>query len=156
MGRVPADFHARVWSLLRHCKGLVIGDPHDGHNRLNAALARADTTPGERGFALQVEQLLNRIADPAHRQLQIEALSALSRPDLWQDARHAQDWLELDTLCAAAVRLGWAQRCPPLPIPAEQQAAEDAQAWVAFCERPVHEVAALLAAAAEVTGAPTD
>lgn len=147
LGRVPTHFHERVWALLRHFKGLVIGDPNDGHHRLDAALARADTTPGERSFALQVEQLLNHVGAPIHRQLQVEALIAVSDPSLWQDGQHVEAWLALDTLITAAVHLGWARQSPPLPMASDPQDADDAQAWAAFHARPPHEVAALCSAA---------
>lgn len=142
IARVPADFHARVWELLEHCAGLVIGDQLDPGNRLDSALARADTTPGERGFALQVEELLNRIAAPEYRQLAIEALLTLSditraNPDLV-----IGEALVLDVLIGRAVRLGWQQRQPEADYN-EQVAA----AWADFYASPPHRVANLVLAA---------
>lgn len=142
IARVPAGFHERVWELLEHCAGLVIGDQLQPGNRLDSALARADTTPGERGFALQVEELLNRIQAPEYRQLTIEALLALSditraNPDL-----AIGEALVLDVIIGRAVRIGWQQR----------EAAGDyneqvAQAWQDFYASPPHRVANLVAAA---------
>ena len=47
--------------------GLVIGDQFDRGSRVDSALARGDTTSGERSFALQVDELLNRIQAPECR-----------------------------------------------------------------------------------------
>lgn len=142
IARVPADFYPRVWELLQHCAGLVIGDQLDPACRIHSALARADTTPGERSFALRVEELLNRIQAPEYRQLTIEALLALSaivraNPDV-----KLHDLLVLDVLIGTAVRLGWQQDHPDGPY-TEQVA----QAWAAFYAQPPHRVANLVMAA---------
>ncbi|WP_127996337.1 glycoside hydrolase family 15 protein [Piscinibacter defluvii] len=142
IGRTPADFHARVWALLQHCGGLVIGDQLDRANRLDSALARADSTPGEHGFALQVDELLQRIAAPEYRQLCIEALLALSDITEANPELRIGEALVLDVLIGIAVRLGW------------QEGRADAdynehvsQAWQAFYAAPPHRVANLVMAA---------
>jgi phosphorylase kinase alpha/beta subunit len=140
--RVPEDFHTRVWALLQHCAGLVIGDQLDPGSRLDSTLARADTTPGERGFALQVEELLNRIQAPEYRQLTIEALLALS--DITRANRDLKldEPLVLDVLIGRAVRLGWQQDGGAAPYNEHV-----AQAWQAFYASPPHRVANLVMAA---------
>jgi phosphorylase kinase alpha/beta subunit len=140
--RVPDDFHTRVWALLQHCAGLVIGDQLDPGSRLDSALARADTTPGERSFALQVDELLNRIQAPEYRQLTIEALLALS--DITRANRDLKlnEALVLDVLIGRAVRLGWQQDGGATPYNEHV-----AQAWQAFYANPPHRVANLIMAA---------
>ncbi len=147
--RVSADFHQQVWRLLSQCAGLVIGDQLDARNRLDSALARADTTPGERSFALQVEELLNKIHAPEYRQLTLEALRALSQLCQVNPELVLGGWLVVDVLIGTAVRLGWLERLRE----AGQSTAIDhnehrAQAWKDFYASPPHRVANLVMAAA--------
>ena len=111
--RVPRDFYAGIWSLLQHCRGLVIGDKLERRNRLNSALV-LETTAGERNFASQVEHLLSRIEAPEYRQLCCECLLSLmafieTNPDVQMD-----DDLALDVVIGHAVRVGWQQTHPDL------------------------------------------
>ncbi|MGC6482549.1 MAG: glycoside hydrolase family 15 protein [Synechococcus sp.] len=104
--RVPQDFHAGIWSLLQHCRGLVIGDKLERRNRLTSALL-LEKTPGERNFAIQVEHLLGRIHAPEYRQLCSECLLSLmaftaANPDV-----HFDDDIALDVVIGHAVRVGW-------------------------------------------------
>lgn len=131
--RVPANFHARVWEVLRHVTGVVIGDAFDIRNFLESALLRADMTAAERGFALLVDNRLNKIQAPEYRQLTIEALLAAAdlcdaNPDL-----RIEDALVVDELLARAVRLGWSG--PERDV---------ASAWQAFYASPPNRVANLL------------
>jgi phosphorylase kinase alpha/beta subunit len=145
VGRVPADFHARVWALLQHCAGLVIGDQLDAANRLDSTLARADSTAGEHAFALQVDELLQRIHAPEYRQLCVEALLALSEITRANPALHVGEALVLDVLIGIAVRLGWQQGADGAD---EADYSEHlAQAWQAFYDSPPHRVANLIMAA---------
>jgi phosphorylase kinase alpha/beta subunit len=78
INRVPKDFYPRVWQVLNHAKGLIIGDKLERRNRLDSQLLLSEITPGEKNFALQVEHLLNKIQAPEYRQVNIEtALPAL-------------------------------------------------------------------------------
>jgi phosphorylase kinase alpha/beta subunit len=145
--RLPADFYERIWSLLRQVPGLLIGDQLDARNRLDSALARADSTAGERGFALQVEDLLNKIGAPEYRQLNIEALLALSDILRANAQLRLDSWLVMDVLIGIAVRQGWEQS-----LDAETAAHADyndhrAQAWKDFYASPPHRVANLVMAA---------
>ena len=104
--RVPKDFHAGIWSLLQHCRGLVIGDKLERRNRLTSSLL-LEKTPGERNFAIQVEHLLGRIEAPEYRQLCSECLLSLmaftsANPDVRFD-----DDIALDVVIGHAVRVGW-------------------------------------------------
>lgn len=142
IGRTPPDFHARVWALLQHCGGLVIGDQLDAANRLDSALLRADSTAEEQGFALQVDELLQRIAAPEYRQLCVEALLALSDITGANPELRIGEALVLDVLIGIAVRLGWQ----------EGRGEADyndhvARAWQDFYACPPHRVANLIMAA---------
>lgn len=143
--RVPGDFHERIWGLLRQVPGLVIGDQLDARNRLDSTLARADSTPGERGFALQVEDLLEKIQAPEYRQLTIEALLALS--DIFRANAQLRlgSWLVMDVLIGIAVRLGWQER--RVGHVAADYNEHRAQAWAEFYANPPHRVANLVMAA---------
>lgn len=142
--RVPPVFYARVWELLQHCSGLVIGDELDSRNVLDSALMLADTTAAEHGFALQVEDLLNKISEPAYRQLSIEALLAVSAIFRANDALVIEGQLVIDVLLRSAVQ-----------IASQQRAAEgggevdEAAAWLAYYASPPHRVANAVMAALE-------
>ena len=111
--KVPRDFYAGIWSLLRHCRGLVIGDKLERRNRLNSSLI-LEKTAGERNFATLVEHLLSRIDAPEYRQLCSECLLSLmafveANPDV-----HFADDLALDVVIGHAVRVGWLLTHPSL------------------------------------------
>ena len=127
--RVPRDFYAGIWSLLQHCRGLVIGDKLERRNRLNSALV-LEKTAGERNFANQVDHLLSRIEAPEYRQLCCECLLSLmafieTNPDVQVD-----DDLALDVVIGHAVRVGWQQSHPDLD--ADQYAKHKTSAWGLF------------------------
>lgn len=112
LNRVPKGFYPNVWKVLRHCRGLVIGDKLERRNRLDSDPILSEMTPGEKNFALRVEHLLNKIEAPEYRQVNIEALMELAaifehNPDL-----QIQDYIVLDVLVGHAVRLGWLDRFP--------------------------------------------
>jgi phosphorylase kinase alpha/beta subunit len=143
--RLPEDFYVRIWDILHHCRGLVIGDQLDSRNRLDSALAQADMTPAEQSFALRVEDLLNKIQAPEYRQLTIEALLVLSEtaranPDLKIDG-----YLVVDVVISAAVRLAWGQT-PPNGEDLEY-GEHLADAWNMFYASPPHRVANYIMAA---------
>jgi phosphorylase kinase alpha/beta subunit len=108
--RVDRDFYPSIWRLLEHCKGLVIGDKLERRNRLDSEIILSEMTPGEKNFALRIEHLLNKVTAPEYRQLNIEALVALSalserNPDL-----NVEEYIVLDVLIGHAVRLAWLDR----------------------------------------------
>ena len=111
--KVPRDFYAGIWSLLQHCRGLVIGDKLERRNRLNSRLM-LEKTAGERNFATLVEHLLSRVNAPEYRQLCTECLLSLmafveANPEVRFD-----DDLALDVVIGHAVRVGWQQTHPSL------------------------------------------
>ncbi|MEM9135735.1 MAG: glycoside hydrolase family 15 protein, partial [Cyanobacteria bacterium P01_F01_bin.42] len=112
VNRVPEGFYPNVWDILRHCRGLVIGDKLERRNRLDSEPLISEMTAGETNFALKVEHLLNKISSPLYRQINIECLVELGaivqkNPDL-----HIHDYIVLDVLIGHAVRLFWLQNHP--------------------------------------------
>jgi phosphorylase kinase alpha/beta subunit len=112
LNRVPQGFYPHVWTVLKHCKGLVIGDKLERRNRLESELLLAEMTPGEKNFALLVEHLLNKIQAPEYRQVNIETLMELAafserNPDLY-----IEEYIVLDVLIGHAVRLAWLAQHP--------------------------------------------
>jgi phosphorylase kinase alpha/beta subunit len=131
LNRVPKGFYPKVWQVMQHCKGLVIGDKLDRRNRLDSRLILAEMTPGEKNFALRIEHLLNKIQAPEYRQANIEALMELAaiveeNPDLQID-----DYIVLDVLIGHGVRLAWLDRHP---AHAETYDQFKGMAWRSFYE----------------------
>ena len=129
LNRVPKDFYPSVWRLMKHCKGLVIGDKLERRNRLDSHPMLSEMTPGEKNFALRVEHLLNKIEAPEYRQVNIEALAELAaitehNPDL-----QIEEYIVLDVLIGHAVRLAWLER---FPEKADHYDDYKAAAWPAF------------------------
>jgi phosphorylase kinase alpha/beta subunit len=112
LNRVPKGFYPKVWEVLRHCKGVVIGDKFERRNRLDSEPILAEMTPGEKNFALQVEHLLNKIEAPEYRQVNIEALMELAAIAEQNPALQIKDYLVLDVLIGHAVRLAWLDQFP--------------------------------------------
>ena len=129
--KVPRDFYAGIWSLLQHCRGLVIGDKLERRNRLNSRLI-LEKTAGEKNFATLVEHLLSRIQAPEYRQLCTECLLSLmafveANPEVQFD-----DDLALDVVIGHAVRVGWQQTHPALTASSYSQHKD--RAWTQFYE----------------------
>ncbi|HEY9696429.1 MAG TPA: glycoside hydrolase family 15 protein [Trichocoleus sp.] len=144
LNRVPPGFYPQVWQVLRHCKGLVIGDKLDRRNRLDSDLLLSEMTPGEKNFALRVEHLLNNIQAPEYRQVNIEALIELAaiadcNPDL-----QIEEYLVLDVLVGHAVRLAWLDQHPDQANTYDQQ---KGLAWRSFYETSPYVCATYIAKA---------
>jgi phosphorylase kinase alpha/beta subunit len=107
LNRVPEGFYLRLWNLLRHCEGLLIGDKLEGRNRLDSASILSEMTSGEKNFAVWVEHLLNKIEFPEYRQLNIEAIEALAEVAQRQPELRIDESIVLDVLIGHAVRLAW-------------------------------------------------
>ena len=129
--RVPRDFYAGIWSLLQHCRGLVIGDKLERRNRLNSRLV-LEKTAGERNFATQVEHLLSRIEAPEYRQLCCECLLSLMAFVEANPAVRMEDDVALDVVIGHAVRVGWQQTHPELDR--SSYGMHKASAWAQFYE----------------------
>jgi phosphorylase kinase alpha/beta subunit len=127
--RVPRNFYSGIWGLLRHCRGLLIGDKLERRKRLGSNLL-AEKTPGEQIYAVLVEHLLNKIEAPEYRQLSIEALlSLLAFFEANSDVRF-EDHLALDVVIGHGVRLGWLQAHCDLPPASYGE--HKASAWHSF------------------------
>ena len=127
--RVPRNFYPGIWELLRHCRGLLIGDKLERRNRLDSEVL-AEKTAGEHNFAALVEHLLSKIEAPEYRQLSIEALVSLMAFFEANPTVRFEDHLALDVLIGHAVRLGWIETYPEAP-PASY-GAHKAEAWDCF------------------------
>ena len=127
--QVPKEFYAGIWSLLHHCRGLVIGDKLERRNRLTSALL-LEKTPGERNFAIQVEHLLSRIGAPEYRQLCTESLLSLMAFATANPGMRFDDDIALDVVIGHAVRVGWRDTHPEQPT--EDYPLHKATAWEQF------------------------
>jgi phosphorylase kinase alpha/beta subunit len=129
VNRVPKDFYPNVWGLLRHCKGLIIGDKLERRNRLDSHIILSEMTPGEKNFALQIEHLLNKIVAPEYRQVNIEALMELAAIAQRNPELQVEEYIVLDVLVGHAVRLNWQGKYPER---ADKYDEDKAAAWQAF------------------------
>ncbi|MEG3939270.1 glycoside hydrolase family 15 protein [Microcoleus sp. S36b_A3] len=129
VNRVPKDFYPSVWGLLRHCKGLIIGDKLERRNRLDSDIILAEMTPGEKNFALQIEHLLNKIVAPEYRQVNIEALMELAAIAQRNPELKVEEYIVLDVLVGHAVRLNWLGRHSER---ADRYDEDKAAAWQGF------------------------
>jgi phosphorylase kinase alpha/beta subunit len=112
INRLPPQFYQQVWQLLKHCKGLVIGDKLERRNRLNSAIILSEMTPEEKNFALRIEHLLHKIGAPQYRQLNIEALTELAAIVTANPDFYLEDYLVMDVLIGHAVRLTYLEQFP--------------------------------------------
>ncbi|MGF1459178.1 MAG: glycoside hydrolase family 15 protein [Leptolyngbyaceae cyanobacterium] len=130
--RLPEEFYLKVWDLLHHCQGLIIGDKLDRRNRIDSASVISEMTPGEANFARRLDHLLTKIHAPEYRHLTVEALRELAaifqgNPDLQFD-----DYIALDVLIGHAVRLAWMENRPDR---IDDYDAQKSAAWSAFYMR---------------------
>lgn len=129
LNRVPKEFFQQVWLLLKHCKGLVIGDKLERRNRLDSELMLSEMTAGERNFALRVEHLLNKIEAPEYRQVNIEALVELTAIAAKNPNLQIEEYIVLDVLIGHAVRLAWLEHHPER---GDRYDEDKASAWRSF------------------------
>jgi len=115
--------------VMKHCKGLVIGDKLERRNRLDSHLILSEMTPGEKNFALRVEHLLNKIEAPEYRQVNIEALMELAAIAERNPELQVEEYIVFDVLIGHAVRLAWLER---FPEKADRYDEYKAAAWRAF------------------------
>lgn len=106
ISRLPPEFYTDVWHLLRQCGGLVIGDKYSVQSRMAAELTH-DATAGERSFELRIDGLLQEIAAPDYRQLNIEVIGSLARRLRQNPDVRIENDLVLDIIIGHAVRLSW-------------------------------------------------
>lgn len=112
LSRLQANFFTDIWELLKHCKGIIIGDKLDKRNRLDSNLILSDMTPGEKAFHLRIEHLLNKISAPEYRQITLEAMRAATRFSIQNSDLILDDYLVFDVINGHAVRLAFLDRFP--------------------------------------------
>ncbi|MBA3920795.1 MAG: glycosyl hydrolase family 15, partial [Nostocaceae cyanobacterium] len=95
------------WQVMKHCKGLIIGDKLERRNRLDSEVILSEMTAGEKNFALRVEHLLNKIESPEYRQVNIEALMELAAIATANPNLQIAEYIVLDVLVGHAVRVAW-------------------------------------------------
>jgi phosphorylase kinase alpha/beta subunit len=144
LNRVPQGFYPKVWQVMQHCKGLVIGDKLDRRNRLDSEVLLAEMTPGEKNFALCVEHLLNNIQAPEYRQVNIEALVELATIVERNPELQIEEYIVLDVLIGHAVRLAWLEQGSR---PAALYDQQKGMAWRSFYETSPYVCATYIAKA---------
>jgi phosphorylase kinase alpha/beta subunit len=144
IARISEDFYTQVWEVLKHSKGIVIGNKFDRKNRLDSDRILSEMTSGEQNFERRITHLLNKIQAPEYRHVNLEALREMGEifkvnPDLY-----FEDYIYLDVLIGHAVRLGWLDQHPDR-APAYE--AHKAAAWQAFYQLPPTQCATYIAMA---------
>ena len=136
INRLPPNFYARVWRLLNHCRGIVIGDKFERRNRLDSRAILSEMTPGEKNFALSIEHLLNKIDAPQYRQLNIETLMELAAIVETNPDFVVEDNIVMDVLIGHAVRIAYLDQFPER---GDRYAEFKGQAWSSFyASSPLH------------------
>lgn len=133
ISRLPDNFYPRVWRLLNHCRGLIVGDKLERRNRLDSKSILSEMTPGEKNFALQIEHLLNKIGAPQYRQLNIETLMELSAIVEANPEFYLEDNIVMDVLIGHAVRLAYLEQFPER---GDRYPEFKSQAWNNFYDSP--------------------
>jgi phosphorylase kinase alpha/beta subunit len=144
INRVPRNFYPRVWNLLKHCQGLVIGDKLERRNRLDSDLILSEMTAGEKNFALQVEHLLNKISAPQYRQMNIEALMELAAIAETNQDLQIEEYIVMDVLIGHGVRLAFLEQLPEVSDRYDDYKGE---AWRTFYDSSPHRCASYIAKA---------
>jgi phosphorylase kinase alpha/beta subunit len=144
--RLTEEFYTRVWTVLQHSKGIVMGNKFDRKNRLDSELILSEMTPGEQNFERRITHLLSKIQAPEYRHVNLEALRELGEifkvnPDLY-----FEDYISLDVLIGHAVRLGWLDQQPERVKAYEY---DKAAAWQAFYNLPPSQCARYISMALE-------
>ncbi|XP_066289063.1 phosphorylase b kinase regulatory subunit beta-like isoform X2 [Branchiostoma lanceolatum] len=94
LGRTPKDFYDKVWQILeRSPAGFTVSGFH-----LPQQPTLSDMTLSEMNFALLVERMLGRIAQPEYRQVMVEMLMVLSTILYRNPELEFQGCVELDKL----------------------------------------------------------
>ena len=144
--RLTEEFYTRVWTVLQHSKGIVMGNKFDRKNRLDSELILSEMTSGEQNFERRITHLLSKIQAPEYRHVNLEALRELGEifkvnPDLY-----VEDYISLDVLIGHAVRLGWLDQQPDR---AKAYDYDKATAWHSFYRLPPSQCARYISMALE-------
>ena len=134
IGTLSETFYEDIWNILKQCKGLVIGDKYSTQSRIGSELT-LETTVGERSFELKIDSLLQSIAIPVYKKLNIELIETLIELFLANPKLYIQNDLILDVLIGHAVRISWMKEN------AEKEYDDyKGEAWSAFYKLSVQEV----------------
>ncbi|HEY9734715.1 MAG TPA: glycoside hydrolase family 15 protein [Trichocoleus sp.] len=146
INRLPEGFCSQIWELLKHCRGLVIGNKFERRNRLDSRLILSEMTPGEQNFARRIDHLLSKIQAPEYRHVNVEALQELVEIFRVNPELYFEDYISLDVLVGHAVRIAWLDDQPER---AESYETDKATAWRSFYNLPPRRSALYLAKALE-------
>ena len=97
--RLTEVFYTQVWTVLQHCKGIVIGNKFDRKEPPRQPTHSVGNDPRRaKSFERRITHLLSKIHAPEYRHVNIEALRELGEifkvnPDLY-----FEDYISLDVL----------------------------------------------------------
>lgn len=97
--------------MLQQCNGLVIGDRYNVQNRIGSEHT-LDSTAGERSFEVKIDRMLQNIAAPEYRQLNIEALESMAWLFGQNPVFRVDNDIILDVVIGHAVRINWEKHHP--------------------------------------------
>ena len=137
-GRESENFYQGVWTILQHCRGLMIGVKYNSKRLIDSKAILSQMTPGEQAFRLHISHILNKIQSPVFRQLSVETLYALGRIFRDNPELSIDDMLVTDILIGHAVRIHWLKKHPHLKDHYEESVT---LAWQSFYQQPPHVVA---------------
>ena len=109
IGTLRESFYEDVWNILKQCNGLVIGDKYSTQSRIGSELT-LESTIGERSFELKIDSLLQSIAIPVYKKLNIELIETLVELFLANPKLYIQNDLILDVLIGHVVRIAWMKK----------------------------------------------
>jgi phosphorylase kinase alpha/beta subunit len=144
LDRRSTEFLAKIWWVLKHTSGLVIGNKMDKRNRISSDLVLSDMTEGENAFALLIEHMLNNIHAAEYRQLTIETLTALASFFEQNPSLIVVEAIVIDVTIGHAVNLAYVKE-----FPKRQQHYDEhkSHAWERFYEQsPVHSTTFIISA----------
>jgi len=110
--RRPDHFNSKIWSVLHHTSGLVIGNKMDKRNRIDSDAVLSDMTEGEAAFELLIAHMLNNISAPEYRQLTVETLSALASFFQQNPTLKIDEAIVIDVTIGHAVNLAYIEQYP--------------------------------------------
>lgn len=131
LDRRSDEFLTKIWLLLQHTPGLVIGNKLDKRNRVESDLVLSDMTEGETAFALLIEHMLNKIQAAEYRQLTIESLNALASFFQQNPTIKMEGAIVVDVIIGHAVNLAHTSE---FPLHKDNYDEYKSQAWDSFYE----------------------
>ncbi|WP_040915156.1 glycoside hydrolase family 15 protein [Lentisphaera araneosa] len=136
---LPKDFYPKIRTVLKSCKGIILGDKFNSSNCIDSSLVLSSMTTGEPAFEFLTENLLNDIPAADYRHLCIEALSAIGAFTVANPNLKIDDYFVMDVIIGHAVRLNWLHK---YPAQAQHYQERKAQAWELIYQSSPQRVAA--------------